>query len=184
MPKDKIVLGILVGLLSDAVKLTFNFLSFKLNFTPVVFWQLVAATALEKKDIFTAGGILIGAVVDIIATSLVGVIFVYIIYITGKENLWIKGIGFGMFIWIIFFVIVKGQLIQNKITSEPSGIFVTIIAHFLFGLSLAVFTRFFGGGMSTFIEDLKQFQQHKSFKLLTPISLKKSNVGFKKPKKI
>ncbi len=53
MLKDKIVIGITIGLLADAVKLTFNYLSFRLNFTPVVFWQIVAATGLAKEDVFT-----------------------------------------------------------------------------------------------------------------------------------
>jgi hypothetical protein len=182
--KDKIVIGILVGLLADAVKLTFNFISFKLDFTPVVFWQLVAGAVLEMEDVFTPVGILIGGIADIIMTMLFGVIFIYIIYLTGRENLWIKGIGFGMLVWVSFFVIVSGVLLRGKILPLPSGILVTIVAHFLYGLSLAVFTKFLAGDFTLFTEDIKRIQQVKSYKLLTPISARKADKGFKKPKKI
>ena len=184
MIKDKIIIGLLIGLLADAVKLTFNFLSFKLNFTPVVFWQLVSATVLEKEDVFTPLGILIGGITDIIVTMFLGVIFIYLIYLTGKENLWIKGIGFGMLVWLIFFVVVRGLLVQGKIPPDPSGILVTIGAHFLFGLSLAAFTILLAGNINTFMDDVKKMQKVKSFKLLTPFPKKKFNKGFKKSRKL
>ncbi len=184
MLKDKIIIGIIIGLLSNTVKLTFNYLSFRLNFTTVVFWQLVSATVLEREDVFTPVGILIGAVTDIIVTVFLGVLFIYIIYFTGKENLWIKGVGFGMLVWVNFFVIVRGQFIQGKIPPEPSGILVTIVAHFLFGLSLAAFTKLLARSMTTFSDDGKKIQPVKSLKLLTPIPMKKLDKGFKKPKRI
>ena len=184
MLKDKIVIGILVGLLADAVKLSFNYISFTLNFTEVVFWQLVSATVLAKEDVFTPVGILIGAVADIIVTMLIGVVFIYIIYFTGKENLWIKGIGVGMLVWVNFFVIVQGQLIQDKIPPVPSGLLVTIMAHFLFGLSLAAFTKFLTKDITFFTDDVKNIQQVISYKLLTSLPVKKKSKGFIKPKKI
>ncbi|MBS4032579.1 MAG: hypothetical protein KGZ63_14330 [Clostridiales bacterium] len=182
MLKDKIILGILVGLLADAVKLTFNFIGFRLNFTPVVFWQLISALFLEKEDVFTPAGILIGGIADIIVAGFLGVIFIYVIYFTGKENLWIKGIGFGLLVWVSLFGLLLGQLVHDKVPLEPSGILITIAAHFLYGLSLAVFTKLLAGNLTFFIEDVKKFQQEKSFKLST--SLQKSKISFKKPKKI
>jgi hypothetical protein len=182
--KDKIIIGLLIGLLADAVKLTFNFLSFKLNFTSAVFWQLISATVLEKEDVFTPVGTLIGAAADIIVTMFLGVIFIHLIYLTGKENLWLKGIGFAMLVWVNFFVVIQGLLLQGKIPPEPSGIIVTIAAHFLFGLSLAAFTILLAGNMTTFMEDVKKMQKVKSFKLLTPFPTKKFKKGFKKPTKL
>ena len=188
MLKDRIIIGIIIGILADVVKLSFNYLSFALNYTPVVFWQIVAATGLAREDVFTPIGIFIGGITDVIVAMFLGVIFIYFIYLTGKENLWIKGIGFGMLVWVIFFVVVEGQLVQEKIPPEPPGILVTIVAHFLFGLSLAAFTKLLASDMSFFVEDVKRIFQVKSqvrsFKLLTPFPMKKSNKGLKKPKKL
>ncbi len=156
MLKDKMVIGIIIGLLADIVKLSFNYLSFTLNYTPVVFWQIVAATGLAKEDVFTPAGLLIGAITDITIAMFLGVIFIYFIYLTGKENLWIKGIGFGMLVWVMFFVVIEGQLVPEKIPPEPLGILVTIVAHFLFGLSLAGFTKHLARDMTSSIEDAKR----------------------------
>lgn len=141
MFKDKLVTGIIVGLLADAVKLTVNYISFRLGFAKVVFWQMIAALFLERRDVFTPLGLIIGGVADIVITSLLGIIFIYTISYIGSENLWIKGIGFGMVVWVVFFGIVLEQLIADKIPPEPSGIIVTIAAHFAYGLSLAIFTK-------------------------------------------
>lgn len=101
--RDKPILGITVGLLADALKLSFNYLTFKLGFTQVVFWQLISALLLEKEDIHKPIALVIGGITDIIVTVFLGVIFIYFIYFTGKAHLWIKGIGFGMIVWVSIF---------------------------------------------------------------------------------
>ena len=70
MLKDRVVIGLAVGILADAVKLAFNYLCFKLNFTDAVFWQIVAGTVLSRADIFSPLGLLVGALADIVVTSL------------------------------------------------------------------------------------------------------------------
>lgn len=189
MFRDKILLGILIGFLSDAVKLTFNYTAFKLGFTQVVFWQLIAGLLLEKGDIQKPVALVIGGIADITVTMFLGVIFIYIIYFVGKDYLLIKGIGFGMIFWVSGFGILLVQLIGGKIPQDPSGVLVTIVAHFLFGVSLAFFTWLFARDMTFFRDDFKEIINYKkSFKLLKPHSLKRvsynDNKGFKKPKKI
>ena len=188
MFKDKIILGILVALLANTVKLTFNYISFMLNFTDAVFWQLIAALFLDREDVFTPLGLLIGATADSIVMGFLGVIFIYFIYLTGKENLWIKGIGFGMLIWVSFFGVLLIQLIKNTIPPTPSGIIVTIVAHLLFGISLALFTKLLAGDLGSWMEDL-QIKKPVHFKLLSSESIKKRTVKtlkdkYKKPEKI
>ncbi|NLP36255.1 MAG: hypothetical protein GX357_01225 [Firmicutes bacterium] len=175
MLKDRVVIGLAVGILADAVKLAFNYLCFKLNFTDAVFWQIVAGTVLSRADIFSPLGLLVGALADIVVTSLLGSVFIYLIYLTGKESLYLKGIGFGMFVWINFFVIVQGLLVQGKIPPTPTGLLVTFAAHFIFGLALAFFTQLL---TANFGEEKEQESQSKH-----TFSIKKSlpaRVRFKK----
>jgi|GEM_PF-815934 len=187
--KNKMMVGILVGILADTVKLTFNYITFRLGFTSAVFWQLIAALFLTKEDVFTPAGLLIGGTADIIVASFLGVVFIYFIYYTGKENLWIKGIGFGLLVWVSMFGVFLQQLIRNTIPPESSGILVTIAAHFLYGLSLAAFTKLLAGKLIPFNDDLKNSELVKSFKISTPVPMKKLSVkkklkAFKKPHKI
>ncbi|NLW55833.1 MAG: hypothetical protein GX050_04310 [Firmicutes bacterium] len=56
--QDKVIFGMTVGLLADGVKLLVNYLGYLLNFTDVVFWQIVASRLLEKKRSSSASGLL------------------------------------------------------------------------------------------------------------------------------
>lgn len=189
MFKDKIVAGATIGLLADVVKLTVNYLSFKLDYTTVVFWQIIAALFLTRDDLNSPVALLIGGVADLVMTMFLGIIFMYLIYFTGKDTLWIKGIGFAMLVWVILFGVVLEQLITDKIPPEPLGIITTIVAHFFFGLSLAIFTKLLVGKIPLFAQDLKELiQQPQSIKLLSPKPIRKvlvtRNEGFKKPRKL
>lgn len=142
MLKDKVMVGATVGILADAVKLIVNYLLYKLGYTNVVFWQVIATRFLEKEDLFKPSAYIIGAIADITVTAALGVAFIYSIYFIGREYLIVKGIGYGMLIWVGVFGTLLGQSLQEKLPQTPSGIFVTIAAHFFFGLSLAIFTHY------------------------------------------
>jgi hypothetical protein len=140
MPKDKVVIGVIIGLLADGLKLISNYIMFKLDFTKVVFWQITASNFLEKKDLFKPIAYFIGAVADITVTSFLGIIFVFFITYAGKNYLYIKSIGYGLFIWVALFGTLLTQEVQQKLPQSPSGIVVTIIAHLVYGFGFALFT--------------------------------------------
>lgn len=140
MIRDYILPGALVGMASDAVKLTVNYIAYLLNFTQVVFWQITATRFLDKKDIFKPIAYVIGGIADLTVTALLGVIFVYFTYYFGSRYLILKGIGFGLAVWVGVFGTLLGSTVQQKLPQSPSGIMVTIVAHLFFGLALAVFT--------------------------------------------
>ena len=135
--------GVLIGLLADAVKLGVNYLAFALGYTNVVFWQIVATNILPKEYLFTTSALIIGAAMDVTVTCLLGVIFLYVIKYTGLDFLFLKGIGFAMLVWVGLMGTIIGPSLEAKLPQTPSGIFVTIVAHFFFGTALAVFTSFF-----------------------------------------
>jgi len=93
--KDKILIGAVIGLLADALKLITNYILFTFGFTKVVFWQITAIRFIPKEDLYHKLTYLVGAVADMAVSSLLGVVFVYVIYLFGSKNLWIKGMGFG-----------------------------------------------------------------------------------------
>ena len=141
--KDSPILtGVLIGLLADAVKLGVNYLAFVLGFTDVVFWQIVATNIVPKEYLFSTAAVIIGAVADLTVTGLLGVLFLYFIKFTGLDFLFLKGIGFAMLVWVGLMGVVVGPSLEAKLPQNPSGIFVTIAAHFVFGVALAVFTSF------------------------------------------
>lgn len=141
MFKDKILIGALIGILADAMKLITNYILYSLGFTKVVFWQIVATRFLQKEYLNHKLAYLIGGIADLTVTSLLGVVFVYVIYLFGSKNLWAKGVGFGLVVWVTLFGTLLGQTVEAKLPQEPKGVVVTIIAHLAFGLGLAIFTK-------------------------------------------
>ena len=139
MYKDKVIAGIILGLLADTVKLITNYTMFHFNLTKITFWQITATRFLKKDDLFQPIAYLIGGIADITITSIIGISFIYLISYIGREYLWVKGIGFGMTIWVVLFGTLLGQSAQKKLPQEPLAIIVTIIAHFVYGLAFAFF---------------------------------------------
>jgi hypothetical protein len=139
--QDYIILGALVGIGADIIKLSVNLIGKLLNFTPVVFWQLVSTRFLDKKDLFNPLAYLIGGIADITVSALLGIVFVYFIYYLGSKHLWLKGIGFGLSVWVVVFGMLLGPSVQTNLPQQPLGIVVTIAAHLSFGLALALLTR-------------------------------------------
>lgn len=141
MIKDKIIIGAVIGILADVVKLLVNYSLFSLGLTKVVFWQVVATRFMQKEYLHNKLAFLVGGVADITVTSILGIVFVYIIYFFGSKNLWTKGVGFGLMAWVGLFGTLLGQTVEEKLPQEPTGVVVTLIAHIVFGLALAFFTK-------------------------------------------
>lgn len=140
MLKDKIITGTLIGILADGFKLISNYIMYLMGLTDIVFWQIAASRFLSKEDLLKPAALFIGAIADITVTSFLGVVFILIIYFFSKDYIWIKGIGFAMFVWVSLFGTLLSLELQNKIPQKISGIIVTIIAHFIYGLGFALFT--------------------------------------------
>lgn len=142
MFSDRVMTGVAIGICADIIKLIVNYVLFQLNYTKIVFWQIAASRFLNKEDLFKPTAYFIGGVADIIVTSLLGILLVYILYFVGKDFLLIKGIGYGLSIWVLLF----GTLLTasaSKLPEETSGIIVTIIAHLFYGLAFGIFSKIF-----------------------------------------
>ena len=144
MFKDKIIIGAVIGLLADALKLITNYIFFVLGFSKVVFWQVVATRFIQKEYLYHKLAYLIGAIADITVTALLGIVFVYVIYLFGSKNLWTKGVGFGLVVWVSLFGTLLGQTVEDKLPQDPTSVVVTLISHIVFGLALAIFTKVLG----------------------------------------
>ena len=138
--KDRIVAGALIGILADVIKLLVNYLAYLLGYTNVVFWQIVAAHFLQKGELSKPIALLIGGAADLTITATLGIIFLYVVEYAGKSYLWIKGLGFGLIVWVGLLGTHLGQSVQGRITQDGIAILVTLVAHIIFGLSLAFFT--------------------------------------------
>lgn len=134
--KDKVVTGAVIGLLANAFKLVFNYLAFRLGLASVVFWQITAARFLEKEKINQPIAYIIGAATDLTVTSIIGVLFIYFLYFTGRDYTLVKGAGFGLTVWVMLLGALLFQA-QSKLNLTTSDIIITLLAHLIYGLALA-----------------------------------------------
>lgn len=139
--RDRITTGALLGLGADAVKLSFNYLAYRLGFTPIVFWQIVATHFLRGEDLFHPLAYLIGAIADLTVAMFLGVVFFLIIPYIGSHWLWLKGAGFGLLVWVGLFGILTSHVAEQVLPWEPRQVLVTPFAHLLFGLVLGLLAR-------------------------------------------
>lgn len=139
--KDKIMAGLVVGLLADVVKLAVNYSFFLLGFVKTVFWQVAATRFLSSSELFKPVAYLIGGLVDLTTTAVLGVIFIYLIRFTGRDYVWYKGAGFGLIVWVGLFGTVLAEAVERKLPADARTIIVTAVAHLIFGLSLAFFSK-------------------------------------------
>lgn len=142
MIRDKIASGAVIGLLANIVKLAFNTLASLTGLTSVVFWQIAASRFLDISELTKPIAYLIGGVTDLTITSLIGITFIYLIHYTGRDYLWFKGVGYSMAVWVGLFGTFLSQS-RTKISLNSTEIAVTMIAHLIFGVGLAWFTRKF-----------------------------------------
>lgn len=162
MIKDKIIIGAVIGILADALKLITNYILYAFGFTKVLFWQVVATRFIQKEYLFNKLAYVIGAIADITVTSLLGVTFVYVIYIFGAKHLWTKGVGFGLVVWVSLFGTLLGQTVEDKLPQDPTGVIVTLISHIVFGLALALFTKVLDQDKLVLIKRNKLIRTYKS----------------------
>ncbi len=141
MKKDPILFGTVIGLLANVVKLTVNYLAFWFGFTEVVFWRLTATNFLAQEFLFDPLALVVGAVGDLVVAATLGVIFIYLLKFCGSKYLWFKAIGFALLAWVGLFGTLLGSQVEAKVPQTVSGVLVTIVAHSVFGLALAYFTK-------------------------------------------
>lgn len=117
----------------------------------MVFWRIVAAEFVRDVDLAEPLSVVIGAIADLTVTSILGAAFLHFLKWAGTSHLWLKGAGFGLAVWVALFGLLIGGKAVDVLALTPVNIMVTPIAHFLFGLALAFFTRLLiGAGRPSF----------------------------------
>lgn len=103
---DRIVLGLLCGLIAEAPKLLSNEILVRLGLVQRRFGELVAGIFLTSKETKTKSGILFGELGDVLMNSFLGIPIVYVLSFTGKDNYLLKSWMTSM----VSFGIIRGMI--------------------------------------------------------------------------
>lgn len=125
---DKITLGVVSSIIGTLLLGVVDYIAFMLNLEK---WQLIniAASAYFKvDDVGTLPALFVGGITHLANAGLLGVIICYILYYTGIDFYWLKGIGVSLMFWLFAYGVVLRTHIGRI---DPTGAF-TNVSHILF----------------------------------------------------
>ena len=133
MKKDPFVAGVLAAGLANTIVNGLDFFVYRMQLTEHPIWHLAASVYLPTTEAKTLIGRLIGVVTDYGVATGVGLILVYILYRTGTDHFYLKGMIGGFFSWLfIFGVIVRSGLVRLEPIDPATNLF-HMFNHLLLG---------------------------------------------------
>ena len=130
--KDRIILGIISGILAGIPGRLINAVEYRFNLTDVKYGQMATNLFLPKRKINTPVGRSIASLVNHIMISITGVITTYILSATGRDKSIIKGIGVTSIFWLLFFGLSSRLSLQVK-TKKPLSPLLSFVDHVTLG---------------------------------------------------
>lgn len=145
MIHDKVVFGGLIGVLAN---LAMNIIQFPVWKLKMIMHPLSHYASSMFMDPETLHHTLLGSVVSFLADYVYGafwgILFVYLIYLTGKHACIIKGLIFGAFLWFFSFGALRSLAVVKLREVFPGDVLYYLLFHLIFGLALGLLTKKFG----------------------------------------
>lgn len=139
MKQDPIIFGGMAGIAGTIAKEVLDFLSVAVGFSKHTYWHVAASIFVLPKDVTKVGGLVIGALADMVTGAFFGVLLLYLIKFTKKDYLYLKGLGFGWFIWLVSFGLVVNLHVVRITPIDIGSSLSAFIEHSVFGLTTAWF---------------------------------------------
>lgn len=139
MKQDPIIYGGIAGIIGTIAKELVDFISVAVGFSKHTYWHVAASIFVEPKEVTKVGALVVGALADLITGAFFGILLLFFVRYTKKDYLYLKGLGFGWFIWLFLFGIAINLEIVHII---PMGIGTSLsafIEHSIFGLTTVWF---------------------------------------------
>lgn len=155
MFNDRVLIGGIAGALGFLTRDVYNFFAKLIGFAKFYVWQITANVFMDKKEVSTFFGNVVGILGDIAFGSAVGVFFVYFVKSTNTKNFLIKGWGVGLATWLLIYAILLRAL-PSSAASAPKDALSNIsafIGHSILGISMGVYAQILLKKYGLFEED-------------------------------
>ncbi|MEW6770313.1 MAG: hypothetical protein AB1330_02865 [Bacillota bacterium] len=137
--RDTVYSGTIAGTLGAPVKLAVNLLFYVASVAKTTTLHLSAAALLPKGVALNtpAASLTIGVAVCWLVSALSGIIGVYILRLTGRDFLWLKGIIYGGLIWVVGYGYLATLVVPERLLRPDLATSVAMLtAHLAFGLTV------------------------------------------------
>ncbi|NLX90178.1 MAG: hypothetical protein GXZ07_01055 [Firmicutes bacterium] len=145
--KDPLVLGAIAGAIANLAKLLGNEFGMKtLKISQASYPEMAAGLFMTKKERRKPVALVVGTLADLTIGGIMGVPLVYILRYTGRDFAPIKGIGYGLFAWVLLYGAL-GRFLGTKSSIFPLSSTTSLSAyinHSIYGAIAAVLTAKLG----------------------------------------
>ena len=143
MLNDRVLIGGIAGALGFLTRDVFSFFAKIIGLAKFYVWQITANTFMDKKEVSTFFGNVVGILGDITFGAVVGIFFVYFVKYTNTKNFLIKGWGIGLATWLLIYAILYRAL-PSSAASAPKDALSNISAffgHSILGISMGIYAQ-------------------------------------------
>ena len=137
--KDRITLGAISGLLSGTPDTVINALEYRAGITDLTYGQMGANLFLTENKINTRVAQAAGYLANFSAVGAGGVIFAYLLSLTGRDHAVVKGVGLGLVSWLTVYGLGSKIGLSVK-TKKPLAPVLSFFDHVLYGSLLGLIT--------------------------------------------
>jgi hypothetical protein len=135
--KDKLTLGIAAAIIANIIVSIIDLVCYKLNINQFNRFQIAASPYFQVPDVDTIPAIIVGIIADFSVAAFFGVIMVYILFYTGADFYYVKGLFVALIFWLILYGIVLRLNIARIDPVDPGTNLVHLAIHLILGLLTA-----------------------------------------------
>lgn len=141
--KDRIILGIVSGVIASLPGRFINALEYRTGLTDIQYDQMASSLFLPKNKIKTGEAKVTGSIINHTMVGLTGILITYLLSATGRDKAMIKGIGVTSALWITIYGLAPkfGVKVKSKKTFAP---ILSFIDHALLGSLCGFFSSKLG----------------------------------------
>ncbi len=132
--KDRIVHGMISGILAGIPDTILNGLAHRAGLSELSYTKMEANIFLPQNRVNSKGAGLLGLMANYTLLGISGVGFSYLLAITGRDRALIKGIGYGLTSWLLFYgVAAKLGLPVTRKVKKPLTPLLSFVDHAIYG---------------------------------------------------
>jgi len=135
--QNTVYTGVIAGTLGGAAKLAVNLLFYLAGIAKITTVHSAAAALLPKGTALgTPPSLATGLAVEWLVAVLLGIIAVYLLRLTGRDLLWLKGIVYGGLTWVFGYGYLATLLVPEPLLRPDLATSAAMLAaHLAFGLT-------------------------------------------------
>jgi len=135
--KDKYSFGILASVLANIPINILDYFFYLIDINEYHMWQIAASAYFKVEATHTIPALITGAITDYSTAGIMGLSILYLLYFTGTEHFWLKGLSIGAIWWLFSFGVILRTKIGRIDPIDPGTNLYHIAEHFFLGFFIA-----------------------------------------------